>query len=164
MFLLYNIVYLFAEFLLRCFGGVWWWRKGFWGTRASIGHDSEPASSKKDVKRDEAKILGDCGFLGWSSNTVMTGPTLLLNLDDANMCAVAAKATVLPHTTVMRGRVSTCSRVSSNSLLLASTTLHGETVQRRGCIHNDAYLHKTAGDDCKVFQCMIRSWKRRQNT
>ena len=121
-------VYLLPRLLLvGCAGGIWRWGKGLWGTGASIGHDRQPTSCEKDVERDEAEVLGDGGLLWGPSDAVVAGPTLLLDLDDANGSAVAAEAAVLPSSAVTRQRVDACRRVSNATLLLVSTHLHTET-------------------------------------
>lgn len=116
-------------FFLWCAGGVQRRGKGLRGTGASIGHDRQPTSCEKNVERDEAKVLGDGGFVGGPSNAVVAGPTLLLYLDDANASTVTAKTAVLPSPTVTWWGVNRCRRVPTAPLLLISTHLYTETVK-----------------------------------
>lgn len=121
-------VYLLAGLLLlRRTGGVWWWGKGLWGTRASVGHDRQPASGEEDVERDEAEVFGDSWLVGGPGDAVVAGPTLLLYLDNPNASAVAAKAAVLPCPAVTRWGVNAWCSISTATLLLASTNLRRET-------------------------------------
>ncbi len=125
-----HFVYLIPRLLLlRSAGGVRRWGKGLWGTGAGIGHDRQPTSGEKNVKRDEAEVLSDGGLVGGPSDAVVAGPTLLLYLDNANASTVAAEAAVLPSPTVTWWAVNTCRRVSTATLLLVSTHLYRETVE-----------------------------------
>lgn len=96
-------VYLIPRLLLLwCAGGVRRGGEGLWGAGASVGHDRQLTGGEEDVEGDEAKILDDGGLVGWSGEAVVAGPTLLLYLDNADVGAVAAKATVLPRSAVTR--------------------------------------------------------------
>lgn len=108
-------------------GGIW--GKGPWSARASVGHDRQPASGEKDVKRDEVEVFGNGGLVGGPSKAMMAGSALLLYLDNANTSTVAAKAAVLPRPAMMRWGVSACCRVPTAALQLASANLHNGTVK-----------------------------------
>lgn len=147
-----HFVYLIPRLLLlRSAGGVRRWGKGLWGTGAGIGHDRQPTSGEKNVKRDEAEVLSDGGLVGGPSDAVVAGPTLLLYLDNANASAVAAEAAVLPSPTVTWWAVNTCRRVSTATLLLVSTHLYRETVEGKAVLTLmlTFWALKSTGDGCK---------------
>lgn len=58
---------------------------------------------------------------------MVTGPALLLNLDNSDAGAIAAEAAVLPVAAVARRRVDSCQGASTALLLLLFTHLHRGT-------------------------------------
>lgn len=95
-------LYLLATrvLLVRCGGSIQRRGRSFGRTGAGVGHDGEPTGGEEDVKGDEAQVFGDGGRVRGSGDAVVAGAALLLDLDDANAGAVAAKAAVLARPAV----------------------------------------------------------------
>lgn len=65
------------------------------GADGGIGHEGDAAGSKEDIEGDEAEVLYYGGLARRPGDAVVAGAALLLDLHDADVGAVTAKAAVL---------------------------------------------------------------------
>lgn len=91
----------------------WFWFR--WGS-AWVRHQWDSTCCDKNVKGNEVEVLHDGRLAGRAGNAVLAGATVLLDLNDPDLDAVAANSTVLSP--AVTGRSLNCSSISHIHLLL----------------------------------------------